>query len=160
MDRRTRRALSLFGLAVIAASLHAQSPRVLVVKLLDGKTGQAVIPSNAQIRVNHQSTAEGKWFDPKDDGSVEVKVSSDAKVLSVRATYDNSDTYYVNCEVAKQKNTDEATWYPIDDILTSGIAAPNECGQPKAPNELQGGVKPGELILFVRKRNWKDKGLE
>lgn len=160
MSRRASCAFFLLSLAFSAALLHAQSPTVIVVKLLDGKTGEPITPSNVQIRVNHQSATDGQWFDQKDDGSVEVKVSSEAKVLSVRATYNNSSEYYVNCDVAKQKNTDELTWYPIGDILKSGIAAPNDCAPHKEANELRSGVKPGELILFVRKRGWKDHPLE
>lgn len=156
MPRRVYGALSLIAALCVTTSLYAQSPRVIVIKLRDGKTGEAVTPSNVQIRINHQPVAVGKWFDQKDDGSVEVKLSDEAKVLSVRATYENSFEYYLNCDVAKQKNPDEETWYPIDDILTSGIKAPNECGRLKDANELQHDVKPGELILFVRKRSWKE----
>ena len=36
----------------------------------------------------------------------EVKVPNDAKVIVVHATYENSTVYYINCDMAKQKDHD------------------------------------------------------
>ncbi len=77
--------------------------------------------TNIQVRFNHQRTKHsGNWVDQKDDGTIEVKLPADAKVIAVRATYDNSMEYFVNCDVAKQKDSAVDSWYPVADILTIG----------------------------------------
>jgi hypothetical protein len=140
--------------------LPAQTGRVITLKVRDGKTGQTVTPSNVQVRFNHQGEASGSWVDQKEDGTIEVKLPADTKVIAVRATYDNSMEYFVNCDMAKQKESSVDSWYPVSDILTSGIAISNDCVRPKDADKVKVDVKPGEFILFVRKRNWKEEAKE
>lgn len=155
--------LALCGLG-FSIALHAQAAAaaktIITVKLRDGKTGQSVDVSNVNVRFNHQSEAGGNWVDQKDDGSIEVTLPHDAKVIAIRTTYMNSLEYYVNCDVAKQKNVDAETWYPVADILAGGLAIPNDCVRPKDADKVKIDPKPGELILFVRKRNWKEQAME
>jgi hypothetical protein len=89
-----------------------------------------------------------------------VKLPQDAKVISVRATYLDSTEYFVNCDVAKQRDSSAESWYPLTDIVTSGLAIPNDCARVKDAAKVRGEVKPGEFVLFVRKRNWKEQALD
>jgi hypothetical protein len=134
--------------------LSAQSEKSITVRVLDGRTGHAVIPDNLQIRIRNHGNIESAWIKHDDDGASEVKVPQGATAISLRATYDNSTSYYVNCDVAKQKDTTAESWYPIADILSGGIKIPNECVKEKDADKISVEVKPGEVVLFVRKKNW------
>jgi len=152
------RALLLVAcIGALGALLQAQIGRTITIKVRDGKTGEKVTPSNVQVRVNHRSEAGGNWVDQKDDGTIEVKLPEDAKAISVRATYLDSTEYFINCNMAKQKDSSVESWYPVTDIVTSGLAIPNDCVKPKDAGKVSRDVKPGEFILFVRKRNWKEQ---
>ncbi|MGA7106728.1 MAG: hypothetical protein WBY75_03230 [Terracidiphilus sp.] len=137
--------------------LQGQAKKTIIIQVRDGKTGEAVTPSNVQVLFNHRSDVHGDWIDQKDDGTIEVKVPNDAKVIAVRATYESSTEYYVNCDMAKQKDPTVASWYPLTDILASGISIPNDCVKPKDADKAKVDAKPGELIVFVRKQNWKEQ---
>jgi hypothetical protein len=161
MNRQANRALVLFAcMGAYTALVQAQTAKIIVIKVRDGKTGKAVTPSNIQVRFNHQSEAHGSWVDQKDDGTIEVKLPEDAKVISVRETYLDSTEYFVNCDMAKQKDGPPESWYPVTDILASGLAIPNDCAKPKDLDKVKPDPKPGELVLFVRKRNWKEQALQ
>lgn len=167
-SRSTRggRCAALLAMCALGCSiaLHAQAAAtaktIITIKLRDGKTGQAVDASNVNVRFNHQSEAGGNWVDQKEDGIIEVTLPRDARVIAIRTTYMNSLEYYVSCDVAKQKNVDAETWYPVADILAGGLAIPNDCVRPKDADKVKIDPKPGELILFVRKRNWKEQVTE
>lgn len=165
MIDRTYRALLLMacvGACIVALGglLRAQSGRTITIKIRDGKTGEKVTPSNVQVRFNHHSEARGNWVDQKDDGTIEVKVPEDAKAILVHATYLDSTEYFINCDVAKQKDSSIEIWYPVSDIVMSGLAIPNDCVKPKDAAKVSRDVKPGEFVLFVRKRNWKEQAQE
>ena len=92
------------------------------------------------------------------DGTGKLTVPDDATVISVRATYDNTMSFYINCDANKDKGTAERGasldhWYKVSDILALGVVAPNGCGGKKIPEKLQVVAKPGEFVFFVRKRN-------
>ena len=40
-----------------------------------------------------------------DDGTAELRLPGDVQVLLIHATYENSTEYFVNCDMAKQKDT-------------------------------------------------------
>jgi hypothetical protein len=145
---------------VLAAMLPAQTGKTIIIRLRDGKTGQSLDPSNVHVRFNHQPESGGQWVDQKGDGTIEVRLPEGSKVIAVRATYANSLEYYVNCDVAKQRDTDGQTWYPVDDILNSGISAPNDCVRAKEAEKVKVEAKPGEFVLYLRKRNFKEQVVE
>jgi hypothetical protein len=152
----------LYSVLLIAAcgSLIAQSGKKITIRVVDGRTGEAITPDNLQVRIKGHDSINANWVKQKDDGSSEVTIPDSATAISLRATYDNSMAYYVNCDVAKQKDTTSESWYPVADILSGGIKMPNECSKPKDAEKLSGvEVKPGEFVLFVRKQNWKEAGL-
>ena len=143
---------------VIAAcsALPAQTEKLITVRVVDGKTGLAVIPDNIEVRIKKNGSTHADWVKQKEDGSAEIKVPDGATAISFRATYDSSMDYYVNCDVARQKDTTGESWYPIPDILSGGIKIPNECVKDKVADKITVDVKPGEIVLFVRKKNWRE----
>jgi hypothetical protein len=142
--------IALLSAAVICAGLHAQSENTIHIRLLDGKTGLPVKASNYLVRVDHHDTAHNEWVHINDDGTVTVTLPPDAKEIAVKATYEMSTETYVNCEVAKESDKDRDIWYPIAQILKSGVVAPNECSQ------THYNAAPGEFVFFVRKHNWRE----
>jgi hypothetical protein len=155
-----RRISSALLCIACAGVLLAQAGNTIIIKVRDGKTGEAVTPSNVHVRFNHQAEALGNWVDQKDDGTVEVKLPKDARSISVRATYLNSTEYYVNCDMSKQKDPEMESWFPVSDILTLGVAIPNDCVKLKDAGKVKADPKPGEFVLFVRKRNWREQATE
>lgn len=131
-------------------SLHAQTVNTIHIRLLDGKTGLPVAPSNFLVKVDHHDTVHNEWVHMYDDGTVIVTVPAGAKEFSVKATYDASMETYINCDAAKESDRERDIWYPISEILKAGVVAPNECSKTHYT------AKPGEFVFFVRKRNWRD----
>ncbi len=139
---------------------QGQVQKKFTVRVLDGKTGEKVSPNNLEVRINRQQTYHVEWVKLEDDGTIELMLPENATAVSVRATYANSTDYYVNCDMAKQKNTTADGWYPVGDILTDGLVIPNDCVKPKDAAKVKVDPKPGEFVLFVRKRNWKEEAMQ
>lgn len=152
----------LLAAAAAAPTIGAQAakPKAFTVRVFDGRTGTKIVPDNIQVRINHQSLAPVEWIKLADDGTAVVTVPASATVLSVHATYDNGIEYYVNCDVARQRDNSQDTWYPLADVLTQGLAIPNECGKAHSAADLKIEVKPGEFVLLVRKHNLRDRAEE
>ena len=151
----------VFGSALLIAacsSLLAQSEKTITIRVFDGKTGVAVIPDNIQVLIKGRESVKANWVKQKDNGTAEIAIPDGATAISLRATYENSTSYYVNCDAARQKVATSESWYPIADILSDGIKMPNECV--RNANKLDVNVKPGELVLFVRKKSWLEGGLD
>ena len=146
-----RTLVGLLCAAVFCAGLHAQAAITVQIRLLDGKTGLPVKASNYLVRIDHHDTAHSEWVKMNDDGTVIVTLPSDAHEIAVKATYDMSTETYINCEVSKESDKQRDIWYPISQVLQSGVVAPNECSQTHYT------AKPGEFVFFVRKRNWVEQ---
>lgn len=149
---------SCLGFTFLTQPAHSQQK--IVIRVLDGKTGDKIHPDNLEARVNRLEATHVEWVKLNDDGTVGLQLPDNATALSVRATYANSVEYYVNCDMAKQKDTAAETWYPVKDIVTDGLVIPNDCVKPKDAGKVKADAKPGELVLFVRKRNWKEQAME
>ena len=150
MAKPTIRTLGTFAWVVAAcACLHSQG-NTITVKLMEGKNGTPVTPSNFVVRIDRLDAVHSEWVRMHDDGTAEITIPGDAKQISVEATYDSSMETYVNCDGAKEKDRYAAHWYAIADIVKAGMVAPNECGKTRTS------AKPGEFIFFVRKRDWRD----
>jgi hypothetical protein len=143
--------IALLCAATLCAGLHAQSENTIQIRLLDGKTGLPVKASNYMVRIDHHDTAHNEWVQIKDDGTVIATLPPDAHEVAIKATYDMSMQTYVNCDVAKESDKERDIWYPIAQVLKSGLVAPNECSQTHYT------AKPGEFVFFVRKRNWVEQ---
>ena len=151
MAQPTIRTLAIFAWMIAAcACMRAQAGNTFTVKLMEGKTGTAITPSNFVVRVDHQDAAHIEWVRMNDDGTAVVTIPTDAKLVSLEATYDSSMETYVNCDATKEKEKYTAHWYSIADIVKAGTVTPNECGKTRVS------AKPGEFIFFVRKRDWRD----
>jgi hypothetical protein len=146
-----RTLVRLVWMIAFCACLQAQSVNTITVRLRDGKTGMTITPSNFLLRVDHHETVHNEWVKIGDDGMVTITVPDDAKELSLQATYDEGMSTYINCDIARQSDKERVIWYPIDLIMKSGVAAPNECSKTEYP------VKPGEFVFFVRKRSALDR---
>jgi hypothetical protein len=145
-----RTLVGLLCAAVFCAGLHAQAAITVQIRLLDGKTGLPVKASNYLVRIDHHDTAHSEWVKMNDDGTVIVTLPSDAREIAVKATYDMSTETYINCEISKESDKQRDIWYPIAQVLQSGVVAPNECSQTHYT------AKPGEFVFFVRKLNWRE----
>ncbi len=143
--------LRLACLSALCASLYAQAPNTISIRLLDGKTGLPVKASNFLVRADHRDTVHNEWVKINDDGSVIVTLPANAKQFSIKATYDMGMDTFINCDAARETDKERNIWYPISVILKSGVVAPDECGKTDFVS------KPGEFIFFVRKRDWHDR---
>ncbi len=146
------------GVVCLVPRVEAQ--KQITVKVLDGKTAEKISPDNVEVRINRQQSAHIEWVKLNDDGTILLTLPDTATAVSVRATYANSTDYYVNCDMAKQKDPSAESWFPVSDIITDGLVIPNECVRPKDADKVKVDRKPGEFVLFVRKRNWKEQALQ
>jgi hypothetical protein len=160
MDRPMRRLLWLAACAGLALVPQAWAQKKITVKVLDGKTGEKISPNNIEVRINRQSSYHVEWIKLNDDGTAELTLPDNATSVSLRATYGNSTEYYVNCDMAKQKDTAADSWYPVGDIISDGLVIPNECVRSKDAAKVKVDPTPGAFVLFVRKRNWKEQALQ
>lgn len=156
----SRVVLMILSLILCAAWLPAQQGpepgKIITVRLLDGKTGTHVDATNVFIQFDHHKDVESSWKHQNDDGSLQVSLPPGATVIGVHATYQEGMEFYVNCDVAKQKDTSGDMWYPISDILKSGIVMPNDCVKEKDAAKIKTAPKPGEFVVYVRQRNWRE----
>lgn len=129
---------------------NGQTAQTISIRMLDGKTGLPVKASNYLVRVDHHDTYHPDWVSINDDGTVIVTLPSDAKEISLKATYGMGMDMFVNCDAAKESDKERNIWYSIATIMTTGIVAPDECDKTAFK------PKPGEFTFFVRKRAWHD----
>ena|SRR5581483_3287673 len=160
MDRPMGRLLLLAACAGLALVPQAWAQKKITVKVLDGKTGEKISPNNIEVRINRQASYHVEWVKLNDDGTAELNLPDSATSVSLRATYGNSTEYYVNCDMAKQKDTAADSWFPVGDIITDGLVIPNECVRAKDAAKVKVEPTPAEFVLFVRKRNWKEQALQ
>jgi hypothetical protein len=149
----------LVALSALNAGVEscAQQGTTITVRILDGRTGAQADASNVLIQFDHHRETPGDWMHENDDGSVEVRVPPGAKVITVHATYQNAMEYYVNCDVAKQKNSSGESWYPIADILRSGVVMLNDCVKQKDAEKVRIDPQKGVFVVYVRPRNWREQ---
>lgn len=161
MARRTHRGiLLLIGIAAFCGSLYAQSGSAITLRLLDGRTGKLVTATGILVRSNHQPADHGDWTKTNEDGTVALNVPKDASVILVHATYENSTVYYINCDGPKAMSTPAELWYSVADIMTTGVVAANGCVKSKDADKVKAAAKPGELVLYVRQLNWRERSQE
>jgi len=159
----------LVCMAAFCGLLCAQTGKTITVRMLDGKTGKLITTSTFLVRVDHEPTVHANWVAPKEDGTGTLTVPRSASLLSIRGTYDSSMTIYVNCDSASEKTNPIDRWYPIAEILSLGVAAPNSCVKPAEAVKFKPlaklkpvaiptpAAKPGEFVFFVRKQNWREQ---
>ena len=146
----------LVSLFALCGALHAQDTKTITLKVFDGKTGHPVMPTGYQIRVDHLKAVHNDWVKQNDDGSAELTIPADVHEISVHLAYDASMEIYINCDA--QKNTFGDVWYLVPQIMAEGMVMANGCGHAKANEKFKTTALPGELILFVREKNWYERG--
>jgi hypothetical protein len=151
--------LALVITAIHAPSLRAQANKTITIVMLNGKTGKPIIPDNFVIRFNELNAIRNETLVLNDDGTGKVTLPAGVTQLSVQGTYHGSMDIYINCDAGMEKDTSTLHWYSIADILTSGVAAPNECYKGKYANPSIT-AHPGQFIFFVREIGWLDKNAE
>ena len=138
------------------------SPKVITLRMIDGRTGKPIATSDFIVRINHQKMPHNNWVEENEDGTARVTLPVDAATISIHATYDSTTQIYVNCDssVARTSAKQPALldhWYTVADILASGVVAPNNCIGKKVPDKLQVVAEPGQFVFFVRRLNPKEQ---
>jgi len=163
MTRRARWALYiLLCVAALCGSTNAQAQKTITVRMLDSRTGRLLATSDFLVRIDHEQTVHANWVTQNEDGSGKLTLPDNAAVLSVRATYENTTAFYVNCDTdtshwMSNQGPSPDRWYKVSDILTLGVVAPTGCGGRKITDKQQVVAKPGEFVFFVRKRNAREQ---
>ena len=153
----------VFGIGVLACTVcaFAQPPapytRTITVRVLNGKTGKPVSPTNLLVRIDKRSSIHSDWVRQNDDATGFVTLPASAKVVSIEAAYDESMAIYVNCDPTPVDYPGERRWYPVQAILQSGLAVADGCQKHKKGHEtIKATAKPGEFIFYVRERKRGD----
>lgn len=156
MARRTI-GLLLLGWLVVALSgaLHAEPTKTIILKVFDGKTGRAVMPTGYQVRVDHETMLHPDWVKQNDDGTAELTIPADTHELALHLAYNSSMDIYVNCD--KDKNAFGDVWYLVSEVMSKGFVTENGCAKPKVSAKFKTTAVPGELILFVREKNLMER---
>lgn len=162
-------ALSLF--ASCATALRAQT---IQIKLVNGRTGRPVAGACVGAWTKGASNKMSVYIPPDKDGiarlrltqkETEVDISYDPKLgcggngaINPVLKYDDTLTAYSTGDhrsCAFPEGTPHARWKGLDfstkGVLQHGAASANTCGGATAS------PKPGEVILFVRPRNFREK---
>ena len=145
----------LVGLIGFCGVLHAETAKTIVLRVFDGKSGRPVVPTGYQVRVDHQTMLHPDWVKQNDDGTAELTIPAEAGVVALHLAYDHSMEIYVNCDA--EKNAFGDVWYPVSQIMTKGFVAANGCGKAKVNEKYKTTAAPGELILFVREKNFRER---
>jgi hypothetical protein len=156
MARRTIGSLLFVWLIALSSTLSAQDTKTITLKVFDGKTGHPIMATGYQVRADHLKAVHNDWVKQNDDGSADLTIPSDVHEISIHLAYDNSMDIYVNCDA--QKNTFGDVWYLVPQIMSEGMVMANGCGHAKVNEKYKTTALPGELIMFVREKNWFERG--
>lgn len=137
--------------------MPAQSAPAITIRILDGRTGEPLNPSNFIIRFDRvdEPNNEGLKFDGGETATDTPPAS--ATVISVEGSYgSNSTEVYINCDSDTARNNGVVQWYSLADILKNGLVAPNHCYGNKYEHRFKIAPKPGEFVFYARTQNWHD----
>jgi hypothetical protein len=129
--------------------------KTITIRVFDGKTGKPLVPTGFQVRVDHLTMLHPDWVKPNEDGTAVLTVPADAAVVAFHLAYEDSMELYVACDA--EKNTFGDVWYRVPDIMSKGFVAANGCGKAKENGMYKTTAAPGELILFVREKNFRER---
>jgi hypothetical protein len=148
----------LLVLAVpFCSSQQLEVTKTITIRLLNSKTERPIATTGFLIRVNRLSTVHADLAKQNDDLTGTLTLPADAKEISIHASYDDAMSIYINCDVELEKAPGDL-WYSVSEILNKGIVTPNGCANTKALAKFKlRDPRPGEIILFVRPLNWKEK---
>jgi hypothetical protein len=143
--------LLLLCASLLIPAAIAQSAKPITIRILDSKTARPVVPTNFLVRIDHQQTTHANWVTLNENRTATLTVPAGATVIAIQATYDSAMQIFVSCDTVTDKLNPQQHWYPVSTILTSGIVAPNGC------SKMTETAQPGELVLFVRKANFRER---
>jgi hypothetical protein len=137
--------------------LRAQSAPAITIRILDGRTGEPLNPSNFIVRFNRidEPNNEGLRFNGGETATDTPPAG--ATVISIEGSYGSSSTeVYINCDSDTARYAGVVQWYSLADILKSGLVAPNHCYGNKYEHRFSIAPKPGEFVFYARTHNWHD----
>ena len=155
MVRKRTGLLLLMGLIAFCGTLFAEPIKTITIKVYDGKSGRPIVPTSYQVRADRSTEMHSDWIKQKEDGTAELTIPADTSVVALHFSYDNAMELYVNCDA--DKNAFGDVWYSVPQIMAKGMVTSNLCGKSKENEKYKTTAAPGELILFVRERNWKER---
>jgi hypothetical protein len=139
-------------MAALCGSICAQTGKTITIRVVDGKTGKPLVAAGFLVRINHEETVHANWSVVNEDGTGKVTLPEGASLLSIHVTYEETTQTYVNCDSASEKKNPVDRWYAISEIMTSGVVVPDGCVKPSAAAKFKPVAKPGEFIIFVRRK--------
>jgi hypothetical protein len=149
------------SIPLISSPLQAQTGNTITLRMMDAKTGKMISTTDFLVQINHQQSVHADWVQLNDDGSGKLTLPPDASLILIHGKYDNSMSIYVNCDSVRKGKIPTMDsqvgdhWYPVADILKSGIVTHNGCGK----DSTSFAPKPGEFVFFVRKLNWRESDM-
>lgn len=158
MTRRRIGSLLLLWFLLLGSAFCAEPTKTIIIKVFDGKSGRPVMPTGFQVRVDHLTMLHPDWVKQNDDGTAELTIPADTAVVALHLAYQNSMELYVNCDA--EKNALGDVWYRVPEIMSKGLVAANGCGKAKVNEKFKTTAAPGEMILFVRERNLKERAMD
>jgi hypothetical protein len=147
-------------MAASCGFLRAQTEKTITIRILDGKTGKLIVPSNFLVRIDHEEAIHTNWVVKNEDGTGKLTVPQGASLLSIQGSYDSSMDIYFSCDSVNGKEPPIDRWYAVSEILAAGIVAPDGCKKPAAAAKFMPAAKHGEFVFFVRKLSTREKFLE
>ena len=158
MARKTIGSVLLLCSILLGTAYCAEPTKTIIIKVFDGKSGHPVMPTGFQVRVDHQTMLHPDWVKQNDDGTAELTIPADTEVVALHLAYQNSMELYVNCDA--EKNAFGDVWYRVPEIASKGFVAANGCAKAKVNEKVKTTAAPGELILFVREKNLKERTMD
>jgi len=158
MARKTTVSLLFVCMVALCSVLQAESTKTITLKIFDGKSGRPVVPTGYQVRVDHQQAFHDDWVKQNEDGTAELTIPEGTHEIALHLAYDHSMEVYINCDA--DKNSFGDVWYQVSQIQGKGYIAADLCGKSKTNEKYKTTAAPGELILFVRERNWKERATD
>lgn len=138
------------------APVAAQPGPTIIIRILDGKTGEPIRPTNLLIRVDRRDEPSNEGLKVNDDYTSTAVLPPGATLLSVQGSYSSGMEFYVNCDTDIGKDGGTLKWYPVADILKTGIVTTNFCYRGKYQHKVNVSPVPGEFVFFVRSHNWHE----
>lgn len=148
----------VIGVLLVSITMSGQSDKKIIFRMLDSRTGQPITGAEYVISfeklpdLSKISGLDPYWKEGgQKNGILDIPFEADDASIVVHSNYGPANWGYVNCDSVKTPALHRAPWYPIKQILQSGIAAPNDCNSRKAV------AKPGEFVFFVRPMTFWEK---
>ncbi len=146
--------LLLVWIAVACCSLSAQTESAIIIRLLDSQTGNPIVPiagdNGISVTVNESNVNPHLTARVNKDGLWELHLAQEIEKVQIDTPAGPGGWGYVFCDCSRFRPS-QLPSYSVAEILKLGIVAPNHC------NKRLAVAKPGEIVFFVRRPNWREK---